>query len=424
VSCVKSRRGRGRSDVDYGTPPALTGARDEARTTETPTAPDVAAEELDDLTLVVRAQEGDTHSFEALVRRHQRHLYRLAVRLLANSNDAEEAVQDAFLAAWRQLRGFRGETAFSSWIYQIVTNRCLTLLHKLPRVTSLDGLECQPDPGGASPEHAIEADQCAVALNRVLQDLPTDQRTCWVLRELHGLSYEDIAAIVDASPDAVQGWLYRARRSLVEAMTPWVNGAPPQHDAGLLACGRDAAKVWDRAAAGRFDTHDRSCPHCQAVAEDERLQATAIATLADEAVEPPPSLLEQVMEAVLSELRPAEYLPLPTRHGHARIDRIAAAGILRHAVDQMSALRVRSCQIHLIGPSGTDDTSGGVLAVSSPTGRVHISVAAWFGTDLLSATARVRQMIFTAAEDLLGLSVTTVDVDVVDVFDDPRRRAH
>src|SRR5947209_5137889 len=82
----------------------------------------------------------------------------------------------------------------------------------------------------------------------------------------------------------------------------------------------------------------------------------------------------------------------------------------------------RSCQIHLTGPSGTDDTSGGVLAVSSPTVRVHISVAAWFGTDLLSATARMRQMIFTAAEDLLGLPVTTVDVDVVDVFDDPRRR--
>jgi hypothetical protein len=203
-----------------------------------------------------------------------------------------------------------------------------------------------------------------------------------------------------------------------------VNDTQPQHDADLLACGRDAAKVWDRAAAGRFGTHDRECPHCQAVAEDQRLLATAIAGLADEALEPAPSLVERVMGAVLTELRPAHYLPLPTRHGHARIDRIAAAGVLRHAVDQMSVLRVRSCQIHLTAPSDTDDTSGAMPAIRFPTARVRISVTVRFGADLLSATARVRQMIFAAAEEVLGLSITTVDVDVVDVFEDPARRPH
>lgn len=194
-----------------------------------------------------------------------------------------------------------------------------------------------------------------------------------------------------------------------------VNDTPPRPDAGLLACGHDAATVWDRAAAGRLGAHDRECPHCQAVAEDQRRLATAIAALADDALQPPPSLVERVMGAVLAELRPADYLPLPTRHGHARIDRIAAAGVLRHAVDQMSALRVRSCQIHLSEPSDTD--------AGSPLARVRISVTARFGADLLSATTRVRQMIFTAAEDVLGLPVTTVDVDVVDVFDDRPRRA-
>jgi hypothetical protein len=201
-----------------------------------------------------------------------------------------------------------------------------------------------------------------------------------------------------------------------------VNDTPPQQDAGLLACGRDAAKVWDRAAAGRFGTHDRECPHCRAVAEDQRLLTTAITALADDTLEPPPSLVERVMGAVLTELRPAHYLPLPTRHGHARIDRIAAAGVLRHAVDQMSLLRVRSCQIHLTEPSDTDDTSGAMPATRSPTARVRISVTTRYGADLLSATARVRQMIFAAAEDVLGLLVTAVDVDVVDVFEDPARR--
>lgn len=202
-----------------------------------------------------------------------------------------------------------------------------------------------------------------------------------------------------------------------------VNGARPQPDVALLACGRDAAKVWERAAAGRPSAHERACPHCQAVADDQRLLATAVAALVDEAVEPPTSLTERVMGTVLAELRPAHYLPLPTRHGHARIDRVTAAGVLRHAVAQMSALRVRSCQIHLIEPSGSEATSTG-LEPGSPTIRINISVTARFGADLLSTTARIRQMILAAAGNLLGLPVTTVDVEVVDVFEDPARRLH
>jgi hypothetical protein len=204
-----------------------------------------------------------------------------------------------------------------------------------------------------------------------------------------------------------------------------VNGTRPQPDVALLTCGRDAAKVWERAAAGRPSTHERACPHCQAVADDQRLLAKAVAALVDEAVEPPISLTERVMGAVLAELRPAHYLPLPTRHGHARIDRVTAAGVLRHAVAQMSALRVRSCQIHLVKPSGSDTTSDGTgtgLISGSSTVRINISVTARFGADLLSATARVRQMILAAAEDLLGLPVATVDVEVVDVFEDPAQR--
>ncbi|MDQ4092586.1 MAG: Asp23/Gls24 family envelope stress response protein [Actinomycetota bacterium] len=202
-----------------------------------------------------------------------------------------------------------------------------------------------------------------------------------------------------------------------------VNDTRPQHEVVLLACGRDAAKVWERAEAGRRSTHDRTCPHCQAVADDQRLLATAVAALVDEAVEPPPSLTERVMGAVFAELRPTHYLPLPTRHGHARIDGVTAAGVLRRAVGQMSALRVRSCQIHVIEPSGSDDTST-ASALGSPSVRINISVTARFGTDLLSATVRVRQMILAAAADLLGLPVTTVDVDVVDVFRDPAWRPH
>ncbi len=181
----------------------------------------IASAELDDHTLVVRAQEGDTRAFEALVRRHQHQFYRLALRLLGNRSDAEDAVQEAFVAAWRRLGGFREEAAFSSWMYRIVTNRCVALLRRQRPAVSLDDLGDQPDPDGALPEHAAESQARAAALQRALQNLSIEQRTCWVLRELHGLSYEDIAAIVGASPDAVRGRLHRARCTLAEVMTSW-----------------------------------------------------------------------------------------------------------------------------------------------------------------------------------------------------------
>lgn len=199
----------------------MTPAGSATQPVETTTTAEVAAKDFDDLTLVVRAQEGDTRAFETLVRRHQRQLYRLAVRVLGNSSDAEDAVQEAFVAAWRQLRGFRREAEFSSWIYRIVTNRCLKLLRTRRPVVSLDDVGDQPGPDGVSPEHAAEITDRAAALHRALQALPPEQRTCWVLRDLQGLSYEEIATIVGTGVGAVRGRLYRARCTLAEVMAPW-----------------------------------------------------------------------------------------------------------------------------------------------------------------------------------------------------------
>lgn len=216
--------GKGAADADHGAaPPTVTGAGTGPGTTTLtiPAAAPLSAAQFDDLTLVVRAQEGDTRAFEVLVRRYQRQLYRLAVRMLGNSSDADDAVQDAFVAAWRQLSGFRGDAAFSSWMYRIVTNRCLKLLRTRRPALPLDDVGDQPTPDHDCPEHRAEAHDRAAALNRALQDLPADQRVCWILRDLHGLSYDDIAVIVSASPDSVRGRLYRARRTLAEVMTPW-----------------------------------------------------------------------------------------------------------------------------------------------------------------------------------------------------------
>lgn len=179
---------------------------------------------LDDLTLVVRAQEGDVPAFEALARRHQSALYRLAVRIMGDATEAEDALQEALLDAWRRIGGFRGDSTFPTWMYRIVTNRCLTMLRRRRPVPAAEtavetAVGGRPAPG--STEHSVEVDAELAALGRAVADLSPDLRVCWVLREMEGLRYAQIAEITGASEDAVRGRIHRARTRLAEVMRPW-----------------------------------------------------------------------------------------------------------------------------------------------------------------------------------------------------------
>ena len=173
---------------------------------------------LDEATLVVRAQEGDVRSFEELARRHQAALYRLAARVMGDPAEAEDALQEALLDAWRRIGSFRGDSAFATWMYRIVVNRCAGMLRRRTPVPVEDPAET---PAPDSPERAAEVDAGMAALGHALGGLREDLRICWVLRELEGLGYADIAQITGASEDAVRGRIHRARVQLAEVMRPW-----------------------------------------------------------------------------------------------------------------------------------------------------------------------------------------------------------
>lgn len=179
--------------------------------------------DLDDPTLAVRAQEGDLRAFEVLVRRHQRAMYRVALRILGEPAEAEDAVQEAFVTSWRRLDHYRGEAAFSTWLYRIVTNRCLNMIRSRRRhpTTPLDDTEPPAAQPTASPEQATELDAVLGALAGAVASLPAEQRICWVLRESDGLGYTEIAHIVGSSPDAVRGRIHRARHALAQSMQAW-----------------------------------------------------------------------------------------------------------------------------------------------------------------------------------------------------------
>jgi RNA polymerase sigma-70 factor (ECF subfamily) len=182
-------------------------------------APVPEPDALDEQTLVVRAQEGDARAFEILALRHQDALYRLAVRVMGDAGEAEDALQEALLDAWRRIGRFRGESAFSTWMYRVVTNRCLGMLRKR-RPVPVEEIET-PAPPQDSPERAAERDAGMAALHRAVAALPDDLRVCWVLREMEGQGYAEIAEITGATENAVRGRIHRARTKLAEAMRSW-----------------------------------------------------------------------------------------------------------------------------------------------------------------------------------------------------------
>ncbi|MGV2919428.1 MULTISPECIES: RNA polymerase sigma factor [Streptomyces] len=182
---------------------------------------DASAQRHDGL-LAVRAGEGDEEAFEELMRRHAPALLRLATRLLGSRTEAEDAVQESFVSAWRKLPEFRRDARFSTWIHRIVTNRCLNVLRSRRPSVDLEGVpEPQAPEHEASPSRVAESHAAVADLSRAMAGLSPEQRVCWVLRELNGLAYETIAESVGISPEAVRGRVFRARRYLTEAMAAW-----------------------------------------------------------------------------------------------------------------------------------------------------------------------------------------------------------
>ncbi|MDL4818553.1 RNA polymerase sigma factor [Actinomadura opuntiae] len=177
----------------------------------------------DDAALVLRAQGGDTTAFERLVRRYSGPVYRIALRILNDAQAAEDVAQEAFVTAWRRLSDLRDGQAFAAWLYRIATTRALAAARQRtpdPGLESVGG-EPGPAPAAADPEqHALAGDLLG-ALWRALARLTAQQRACWVLKELEGLSYDEIAEVTRTGPDAVRGRIHRARVRLAEELSAW-----------------------------------------------------------------------------------------------------------------------------------------------------------------------------------------------------------
>ena len=186
--------------------------------------------DADESVAIARAQAGDPRAFEQLVRRYQQSIYAVTLRILSDPDEAEDAAQNAFVSAWRELPKFRSDAKFSTWLYRIATNQALNQARARGRQAipaDSDLLEARSQRDSISPGHtsdpATHAEQAALfdAVRAALASLPEPLRVCWLLREIQECPYQDIADITQVSLDTARGRIYRARLQLAEAMSAW-----------------------------------------------------------------------------------------------------------------------------------------------------------------------------------------------------------
>jgi RNA polymerase sigma-70 factor (ECF subfamily) len=187
-------------------------------------------EHPEDSELLRRAQRGDMAAFEALVARHQNRVFGMAARMLRSDDDAAEVVQEAFLAAYKHLPEFRGESAFGSWVYRIAANYALMRLRHRRVTAQVEEPEGSPtfnERGSLIDDVAdwsrdAEAQTLDAELRKAIDDaaqrLPEEYRQVFLLRDVEGLSYEEIAQAVGDSVPAIKSRLHRARLALRAAI--------------------------------------------------------------------------------------------------------------------------------------------------------------------------------------------------------------
>jgi RNA polymerase sigma-70 factor (ECF subfamily) len=196
---------------------------------------DEAARE-EDRQLLERAQEGDVSAFEALVDAHRDRVYGLALRMTRSEADAAEITQDTFLSAYQHLKDFRGDAAFGSWVHRIAANHALMRLrHRRvaqaaeqeiqgPEFTERGSLAEYPqsDWSRDAEEKALDA-ELGTAIQQATDQLPQGYREVFLLKDVDGLSYEQIAEATGDSIPAIKSRLHRARLALREAIDEFYN---------------------------------------------------------------------------------------------------------------------------------------------------------------------------------------------------------
>lgn len=176
-----------------------------------------------DHVLVRAARLGDRDAFDAIVQRHGPGMYRFALRMVGgHASDAAEIVQESFVSAWKNIATFEARSSLKTWLYRLVTRRAADLQRKRkPTPVDADFLAAVTPPASSDPLQSVMNAELVVALQAALAELTWEQRAVWLLREIEGMSYDEMATTLAMTPDSVRGQLHRGRHNLAERMAQW-----------------------------------------------------------------------------------------------------------------------------------------------------------------------------------------------------------
>ncbi len=168
-----------------------------------------------DKDLIQRIQRGDQSAFNQLVLKYRNRVMGVATRMLGDRVEAEDLSQDVFVKVYNALQGFKGEALFSTWLYRVTANSCLNHRKKQARERQVTKIVDDPEPiladGGSNPQALLERKELKSFLERAIRDLPEEQRMVLILRDIEGLSYEEIAGSLGLELGTVRSRLHRAR---------------------------------------------------------------------------------------------------------------------------------------------------------------------------------------------------------------------
>ena len=180
----------------------------------------LALADASDSVLAARTADGDTAAFEILARRHGGLMRAYAVRMLGSNAESDDVVQESFVVAWQRIGELADGASVRSWLMRIVTNKAIDRMRVRKQHLDIDDWDA-PAPQSRAPEHVVEVAMQIDALSSALQRIPEQQRRCWIMKEVGGASYAEIADDLELPVSTVRGQLARARQSLVTEMEGW-----------------------------------------------------------------------------------------------------------------------------------------------------------------------------------------------------------
>ncbi|MGE5186408.1 MAG: sigma-70 family RNA polymerase sigma factor [Acidobacteriota bacterium] len=252
----------------------------------------------DERALIAAAQAGERAAIDELLARYEERIYRFGLRMCGDEDSAREVLQETMLAAFKNLPGFRGQAALSTWLYQIARSFCIKQRRGPERPGPLDERVADVAP---APDQAVHARRIGEALAAAIGKLPAEQREVIVLRDVEGLSAQEAADVVGVEVGALKSRLHRARMALRKELAGVVETAEEPCSELAQELSAYAAAEIDQATCVKIEAHLASCPRCTGACDALKRSVSLCRSLPGNAV--PANVRAAVRGAILDAIK-------------------------------------------------------------------------------------------------------------------------